>query len=226
VSLTFNILVAEDDEKLNKLFCAVLNRNGYRAIPATDGVEALDILDREIVDLIISDIMMPNMDGYELIKSLRDADYNMPVLMITAKQSFEDKEKGFNSGTDDYMVKPVDVNEMLLRVGALLRRAKIANEKKIVCGETVLDHDAFTITFNGGELLLPQKEFSLLYKLVSYPNKIFTRQQLMDEIWGMETETDERTVDVHINRLRDKIGDCKDIQIITVRGLGYKAVKL
>lgn len=220
----FNVLVVEDDDKLNKLFCSVLNHHGYRALPAVDGAEALDILDKEIVDLIISDIMMPNVDGYELIKSLRDANYNMPVLIITAKGSFEDKEKGFNSGTDDYMVKPVDMNEMILRVNALLRRSKIAAEKKIICGETVLDHDAFTITFNGNEILLPQKEFNLLYKLISYSNKIFTRQQLMDEIWGMETETDERTVDVHINRLRDKIKDCRDIEIVTIRGLGYKAL--
>ena len=219
----FNILVVEDDEQQNKLFCAVLNRNGYRALPAADGQEALDILDKEIVDLIISDIMLPNVDGYELIKSLRDANYNMPVLVISAKDRFEDKEKGFNSGTDDYMVKPIDTNEMILRVGALLRRAKISAEKKIVCGDTVLNYDAFTIVFNGNEILLPQKEFNLLYKLISYPNKIFTRQQLMDEIWGMETETDERTVDVHINRLRDKIKDCKDIEIVTIRGLGYKA---
>ena len=229
-----NILVVEDDDKLNKLFCAVLNRSGYRALPAVDGAEALDILDRETVGLIISDIMMPRVDGYELIKSLRDANYNMPVLIITAKGSFEDKEKGFNYGTDDYMVKPIDMNEMVLRVGALLRRAKIAAERKIVCGDTVLDHDAFTISFgNSGsgmersertEILLPQKEFNLLYKLTSYPNRIFTRQQLMDEIWGMETETDERTVDVHINRLRDKIKNCKDIQIVTIRGLGYKAL--
>lgn len=221
-----NILVVEDDEKLNKLFCTVLGHNGYRTLPAIDGQEALDILDREVVDLIISDIMMPNMDGFELTKSLRDANFNMPILMITAKDGYEDKKKGFTFGTDDYMVKPVDVNEMLLRVSALLRRAKIASEKKIVCGDTVLDHDSFTISFNGNEILLPQKEFSLLYKLLSYSNKVFTRQALMDEIWGLETESDERTVDVHINRLREKIKSCKDIQIITIRGLGYKAVRL
>ena len=222
----FNILVVEDDEKLNKLFCSVLNRSGYRALPVFDGDEALEALDREIVDLIISDIMMPNLDGYELTKCLRDANYNVPVLMITARQSFEDKEKGFTSGADDYMVKPVDVNEMLLRVGALLRRARIAHDRRIVCGGTVLSYDSLTISFGGDEIALPQKEFNLFYKLVSYPNKIFTRQQLMDEIWGMETETDERTVDVHINRLREKLKSCADIQIVTVRGLGYKAVRL
>ncbi len=221
----FNILVVEDDEKLNKLFCTVLNRNGYHAISATDGEKALEILDREYVDLIISDVMMPNVNGFELTKMLRDANYNMPLLMVTVKETFEDKRKGFLAGIDDYMVKPVDVNEMVLRVGALLRRAKIASERKIACGETVINYDSMTVSFNGQELLLPQKEFSLLYKLVSYSNMIFTRQQLMDEIWGMDSETDERTVDVHVNRLRDKLKECRDIQIVTVRGLGYKAVK-
>lgn len=221
----FNILVVEDDMKLNKLFCTVLTRNGYHAISAADGAEALLILDSEYVDLIISDIMMPNLDGYELTKALRDAEYNVPVLMITAKDNFEDKQKGFLVGTDDYMVKPIDVKEMVLRVGALLRRAKIVNDRKIEFGSTILNYDSLTVTFHGDEVLLPQKEFNLLYKLLSYPNKIFTRQQLMDEIWGMDTESDERTVDVHINRLRDRFKTCEDFQIITVRGLGYKAVK-
>lgn len=221
----FNILVVEDDTKLNKLFCTALNRRGFHAVPAGDGEEAMDVLDREYIDLIISDIMMPNMDGYQFVQSLRDAEYNLPVLMITAKEGYEDKEKGFNLGIDDYMVKPVDVNEMILRVNALLRRAKIANDRQILCGHTVLNYDALTISFADKEILLPQKEFNLLYKLISYPNKIFTRQQLMDEIWGMESETDERTVDVHINRLRDKLKECQDVCIVTVRGLGYKAVK-
>lgn len=221
----FNILVVEDDAKLNKLFCAVLTRNGYRTYSAADGAQALEILDSEYIDLVISDIMMPNIDGYELTKALRDVGYNLPILMITAKENFEDKQKGFLVGTDDYMVKPIDVNEMILRVGALLRRAKIVNDRKIEFGTTILDYDSLTITCNGDEALLPQKEFNLLYKLLSYPNKIFTRQQLMDEIWGMDTETDERTVDVHINRLRDRFKKYEDFQIITVRGLGYKAVK-
>lgn len=221
----FNILVVEDDEKLNKLFCTVLNRSGYHTVAALDGEKALNVLDKEYVDLIISDIMMPNLDGFELTEMLRDANFNMPVLLVTAKETFADKRKGFLAGIDDYMVKPVDVNEMVLRVGALLRRARIANERKIVCGETVINYDSLTVSFGGQELLLPQKEFSLLYKLVSYPNKIFTRQQLMDEIWGMDSETDERTVDVHINRLRDRIKGCRDFQIVTVRGLGYKAVR-
>lgn len=221
----FNILVVEDDIKLNKLFCTVLTRNNYCTFSAADGQEALNILDKEYIDLVISDIMMPNMDGYELTKALRDAEYSLPVLMITAKEEFEDKQKGFLVGTDDYMVKPINVNEMVLRVGALLRRAKIVNIRKIEFGNTVLDYDSLTVIVGSDETLLPQKEFYLLYKLLSYPNKIFTRQQLMDEIWGMDSETDERTVDVHINRLRDRFKNCYDFQIITVRGLGYKAVK-
>lgn len=221
----FQILVVEDDEKLCKLYCAVLNRNGYHAIQAEDGVKALEVLDKEYIDLIISDIMMPNMDGFKLTKILRENNITIPILMITAKEQYEDKQMGFYVGTDDYMVKPIDVNEMILRVGALLRRAKIVSDRKIICKTSILNYDAMSITINDEELLLPQKEFQLLYKLVSYPNKIFTRQQLMDEIWGMESETDERTVDVHVNRLRERLKDCTDIQIITVRGLGYKVVK-
>ena len=168
---------------------------------------------------------MPGMDGYELIETLRDSGYTLPILIITAKERFEDKQRGFLAGTDDYMVKPIDVNEMVLRIGALLKRARISTERKIICGKTVLNYDALTVTFNGEELLLPQKEFYLLYKLMSYPNKIFTRQQLMDEIWGVDSQSDERTVDVHINRLRERFKDCDDFQILTVRGLGYKVVK-
>ena len=220
-----NILVVEDDIKLNKLFCTVLNRSNYRTFPATDGVEALGILDKEYIDLIVLDIMMPNMDGYELTKILRDAGYDLPILMITAKEDFKDKQKGFNMGIDDYMVKPIDVNEMVLRVDALLRRAQIVNTRKIEIGTTILDYDSLTAIIGDDEFLLPQKEFYLLYKLLSYPNKIFTRQQLMDEIWGMDSETDERTVDVHINRLRDRFKDSLDFKIVTIRGLGYKVVK-
>ena len=221
----FNILVVEDDMKLRNLFCTVLLNNGYCAIPAESGLAALKILDTEYVDVIISDIMMPGMDGYELIETLRDSGYTLPILIITAKERFEDKQRGFLAGTDDYMVKPIDVNEMVLRIGALLKRARISTERKIICGKTVLNYDALTVTFNGEELLLPQKEFYLLYKLMSYPNKIFTRQQLMDEIWGVDSQSDERTVDVHINRLRERFKDCDDFQILTVRGLGYKVVK-
>ena len=220
-----NILIVEDDLKLNKLFSTVLNRNNYHTFSALDGIEALEILDKEHIDLIVSDIMMPNMDGYQLTKALREANYNLPILMITAKEDFKDKQKGFNIGIDDYMVKPINVNEMVLRVGALLRRAHIANTRKLEMGSTVLNYDSLTAEFNSSEYLLPQKEFQLLYKLLSYPNKIFTRQQLMDEIWGLDSETDERTVDVHINRLRDRFKNSSDFKILTVRGLGYKAVK-
>lgn len=221
----FHILVVEDDAKLRSLFCTVLTNSGYLTIPAESGEQAMTLLDSEYVDLIISDIMMPGIDGYELIKQLRDSGFSMPILIITAKERFEDKQKGFQAGTDDYMVKPIDVNEMVLRVGALLKRAKIATERRIICGSTILNYDAMTATVNGEETLLPQKEFYLLYKLMSYPNKIFTRQQLMDEIWGLDSTTDERTVDVHVNRLRERFKDCSDFIILTVRGLGYKVVK-
>jgi len=179
-------------------------------------------LDREHVDLIITDIMMPNVDGYELTRDLRDADYDLPILFVTAKDRFEDKQLGFLSGADDYMVKPVDMEEMILRVGALLRRAKISNEHKLTIGSVTLDYDSLSVSYNGQVSHLPQKEFYLLFKLLSYPNKIFTRSQLMDEIWGMDSETDERTVDVHINRLRERFGELEDFKIVTVRGLGYK----
>ncbi len=221
----FRILVVEDDDKLNRLFCTVLARNGYETLSAFEGQEALALLEKEYIDLIISDIMMPQMDGYELISLLRQAGYSMPILIITAKESFEDKQRGFLAGSDDYMVKPIDVGEMVLRVGALLRRAKLVSARKLSCGSTILNRDALTVTMDGMETLLPQKEFFLLYKLLSYPNKIFTRQQLMDEIWGMDSESEERTVDVHINRLRERFKDCRDFRIVTVRGLGYKAVK-
>lgn len=221
----FNILVVEDNADMRELFCTVLSDGGYHALPSVDGEDALDIMDREYIDLIVADIMMPNMDGYELTKVLRDAKYDLPILIVTAKDQFSDMQRAFRAGIDDYMIKPINVNELLLRVKALLRRAKISSEKKIVVGSTTLDYDALTVTLNGVETILPQKEFYLLYKLLSYPNKIFTRQQLMDEIWGMFSETDERTVNTHINRLRDKFSNCNDFEIVTVRGLGYKAVK-
>ncbi|WMJ84621.1 response regulator transcription factor [Oscillospiraceae bacterium LTW-04] len=221
----FHILVVEDEPKLRQLLCTVLIKNGYRVTGAADGSEALEALEREYVDLMICDILMPNMDGCELTRSLREAGYTLPVLMVTACDTFFDKQRGFLAGTDDYMVKPIDVNEMLLRVRALLRRAKIISERKIICGSLTLDYDALTVS--GGEIneLLPQKEFYLLYKLLAYAGKIFTRQQLMDEIWGMDSSTDARTVDVHINRLRERFKDNGNFEIITVRGLGYKAVK-
>ncbi len=221
----FNILIVEDDRELNRLFCTVLSKNGYNPLSAADGEEALKLMAAEYVDLIISDIMMPGLDGFGLCTAVRSIDPTVPILMITAKDSFGDKQKGFLSGADDYMVKPVDVNEMLLRVGALLRRAKIMNDHKQTVGETVLDYDALTVSRGNDVKVLPQKEFLLLYKLQSSPGQIFTRQQLMDEIWGMESETEARTVDVHINRIRERFRDNPDIDIVTVRGLGYKAVR-
>ena len=219
----FSVLVVEDDATLRQIMCAVLSKNGYSALAASDGADALDVLDRIHVDLIISDIMMPGIDGYELTHELRDAGYNLPILMVTAKERFEDKQRGFLAGIDDYMVKPIDLNEMILRVGALLRRAKIANEHRLTCGEAILDYDTLTVSRQDEVVQLPQKEFYLLFKLLSYPNKIFTRAQLMDEIWGMDSESDARTVDVHVNRLREHFRDWDDFELITVRGLGYKA---
>lgn len=220
-----SVLVAEDNEKLRNLMGTVLVKNGYQAVLAKDGEEALELLEEHHIDLVIADIMMPNVDGYELTHRLRDSGYLNPILMVTARDSFADKQRGYLAGTDDYMVKPIDVNEMILRVGALLRRAKIESERRLAIGGLILDYDSITV-FRGDEgTPLPQKEFYLLYKLLSYPNKIFTRLQLMDEIWGMESETDPRTVDVHINRLRERFRDCPEFDIVTVRGLGYKAVR-
>lgn len=221
----FKVLVVEDDKELRGLFCTVLGKNGYHAIGAEDGAAALEILDKEYIDLMISDIMMPNVDGYALTRTLRESNFHLPVLMITAKDSFADKQEGFLAGADDYMVKPIDVNEMVLRVGALLRRAQIINERKLKVGDTVLEYDSLTVQTGEKQTVLPQKEFYLLYKLIASPNHIFTRQQLMNEIWGMDSETEARTVDVHIGRLRDRFRDNHDFEIVTIRGLGYKAVK-
>lgn len=224
--IMFNILIVDDNEDMRELFCTVISDGGYNAIGACDGEEALDIMDKEYIDLVIADIMMPRMDGYELTEAIRKAGMDIPILMVTAKGQFEDMKKGFRVGSDDYMIKPINVRELLLRVEALLRRAKISSEKKIVIGSTVLEYDTLTVISAGGEeTVLPKKEFYLLYKLLSYPGKIFTRSQLMDEIWGMFSETDERTVNTHVNRLRDKFSDSEDFEIVTVRGLGYKAVK-
>ncbi|WP_315118540.1 response regulator transcription factor [uncultured Clostridium sp.] len=219
----FNILVVDDNDSIRKLIITYLKREGYNTFAAADGLEALDVLEQEHIDLMIVDIMMPNMDGYTLTENLRSSNYNLPILMITAKERIEDKKKGFTVGTDDYMVKPIDFDEMLLRVSALLRRAKISNEKKIVMGDVTLDYDTLTVSTKTEAILLPGKEFYLLFKLLSYPQKIFTRQDLMDEIWGYDTETDERTVDVHIKRLREKFDHLTEFKIITIRGLGYKA---
>lgn len=220
----FHILVVEDDKNLRRLMATYLEREGYDVYHAEDGEAALRVMETTHIDLIISDIMMPNMDGYELTEELRRAEYTLPILMVTAKETFEDKKKGFLVGTDDYMVKPIDMDEMLLRVAALLRRANIANEHKLQIGDEIeLDYDSLSVRVRGKIHELPKKEFYLLFKLLSYPKKIFTRQQLMDEIWGMDAEADERTVDVHIKRLREKFDDLDEFKIITIRGLGYKA---
>jgi two-component system OmpR family response regulator len=218
------ILIVEDDENLSLLYQSALKNERFEVFRAMNGVDALNILDKQFIDLIISDIMMPDMDGYELAESLREAGYELPILFITAKDSFEDKKRGFTIGVDDYMVKPIDVNEMILRVDALLRRAQIVHTKELVVGKTRLDQETYQIKTTDQTETLPQKEFLLLYKLLAYPNKIFTRQQLMDEIWGLDSDTDERTIDVHIKRLRTRLEKNSDFSIETIRGLGYKAV--
>ena len=219
-------MIVEDDANQRKLMATALEQYGYNVFQARDGIDALDQLDKKHIDLMILDIMMPRMDGFELTETLRQSGCNIPLLMVTAKQSPVDKRKGFIIGTDDYMTKPVDEEEMVLRVGALLRRSKIANERKLTVGSTTLHYDSLTVVTGEGTNEHPQKEFMLLFKLLSYPGKIFTRRQLMDEIWDMESESDERTVDVHISRLREKYRNCPDFEIVTVRGLGYKAVYL
>ncbi|NLF29146.1 MAG: response regulator transcription factor [Clostridiales bacterium] len=219
------ILVVEDDRTLRRVICDVLRQNGYQAVAASNGREALERMEAEYVDLIVSDIMMPEIDGYALTESLREAGYALPILMITAKEQYRDMERGFSAGTDDYMVKPINLSEMLLRIRALLRRAKIASDRRITVGGTEVDCDSLTVSSAGCSVALPQKEFQLLYRLLSYPDRIITRQQLMDEIWGYETTTDPHTVEVHIARLREKIRPFPDFEIQTIRGLGYKAVK-
>ena len=221
----FQILVAEDDKNTRRLMEAVLKEHGYHPILACDGLEALKLLDTHHVDLVILDIMMPGMDGYEFTRQLRATDYTLPILMVTAKQLPEDKRKGFIVGTDDYMTKPVDEEEMILRIRALLRRAQIVNERRITIADVCLDYDSLTVRRGDESQTLPRKEFYLLYKLLSYPGKIFTRIQLMDEIWGMESQSDDNTINVHINRLRKRFEDYPEFTIETIRGLGYKAVK-
>ena len=222
----FKILIAEDDRELRQLFQHVLTKNGYSVVGVSNGEEALHALDTSYYDLIISDIMMPKMDGYQLVSALREAGMTTPVMMITAKDAFDDMRLGFLSGSDDYMVKPVNINEMVLRVGALLRRAQMANERRQVIGGTVLECDSLSVHTGKETMTLPQKEFMLLYKMASFPGRIFTRQQLMDDIWGYSSETDTHTVDVHIGRLRERFRDNPDFKIVTMRGVGYKVVKL
>lgn len=225
VVVIFRILVVEDDINTRKLMCAVLKQNGFEPLQAEDGVAALEFMDKQHIDLVILDLMMPKMDGYELTRQLRLSWENLPILMVTAKQEPKDKRQGFLAGTDDYMTKPVDEQEMVLRIKALLRRAQIACDHKLTIGNVLLDYDALTVSLESKIITLPQKEFYLLFKLLSYPNIIFTRLQLMDEIWGMESETGDHTLNVHINRLRDRFWNRPEFEIVTVRGLGYKAVK-
>ena len=221
----FHILVVDDDKNTRRLFRAVLEAENYSVTTAADGEEALAVLDREHIDLVVLDIMMPRMDGYEFTSVLRSTNNELPILMITARQLPEDKKQGFLVGTDDYMTKPVDEEEMLLRIKALLRRAKIVSEQRIVLGDIVLDYPSFSVTKNGQTQVLPQKEFLLLYKLLSYPGKTFTRIQLMDEIWGNESESGWETVTVHIGRLRKRFEGWNEFEIQSVRGLGYRAVR-
>ncbi len=221
----FQILVVDDDRNTRMLLKAVLEAENYSVLTASDGVQALQVLDENHVDLVVLDVMMPNMDGYAFTKTLREGNDNLPILMISARQLPADKKKGFLVGTDDYMTKPIDEEEMLLRIRALLRRARIASEHRIVLGDVVLDYDSLTVTRKGETQELPQKEFMLLYKLLSYPGKIFTRIQLMDEIWGADSETGWETVTVHIGRLRRRFEGWPEFEIVSVRGLGYKAVK-
>lgn len=221
----FQILVVEDDGNMQKFIEAVLLSENFHPILAQNAAQALDVLEVQHVDLMITDIMMPGMDGYMLTEQLRDAGFTFPILMITAKESVKDRRRGFLVGTDDYMIKPVDDEEMVLRIKALLRRARIVNEKKLTVGKVTLNYDMLSVSRESERMTLPQKEFYLLYKLLSYPDMIFTRIQLMDEIWGMDSQTDEHTVSVHISRLRDKFFYWPDFEIVTVRGLGYKAVR-
>lgn len=220
-----NILVVEDDKNTRKLITTVLKNYGYDTIEATNGAEALDVLDHNHVDLMVLDVMMPQMDGYELAETLRESGSQMPMLMLSARSKTEDIKQGFVVGIDDYMTKPFDFEELLLRIKALLRRSKIVAENKLVVGKITLDYNSYSVINGDVTETLPQKEFLLLYKLLSYPERVFTRMQLMDEIWGMDAESDDHTVNVHINRLRTRFAETKEFEIVTVRGLGYKAVR-
>ena len=221
----FHILIVEDDKNTRSLIQVILRQAGYQVHVAYDGMEALDVMDKQHIDLIVLDIMMPNMDGYEFTSQLRESKNTLPILMLTARQLPEDKRKGFLVGTDDYLTKPFDDEELLLRIKALLRRAQIVSDHRLIIGQVTLDYDALTVTRGEETQTLPQKEFYLLYKLLSYPGKIFTRLQLMDEVWGMTTESTDATVNVHINRLRKRFEKYPEFEIVTIRGLGYKVVR-
>ena len=218
------ILVVEDDIDLNNLIQAVLEGKGHDVFAAQNGTEALDILDVTHIDLIISDIMMPRMDGIRLLTDIREANMKMPVLLITAKGSYDDKNKGFSSGADDYLVTPIDIKEIVLRVNALLRRSKIANERQLRIANITLDADNLTVTRDGNIYVLSPKEFYLLFKLLSYPGRVFTRFEIMSEVWGYDSESDEKTINVHISKLRTRFEGWTEFEISTVRGLGYKAI--
>lgn len=220
----FKILVVEDDKNLRKLIVTCLEKANYTVFDTKNGEEALELMDRQYVDLIVTDIMMPEMNGYELIKELRDANYNTPILIITAKEDIEDKRVGFSLGADDYMVKPINIDELIMRVKSLLKRSNQANEKKIKIGDVELDYDKLEIRKKNKVYQLTQKEFYLIYKMLSTPDTIFKRQDLIEEIWGLENESDFRTVDVHIKRLREKLEDINEFEIVTIRGIGYKAI--
>lgn len=221
----FKILLVEDDNELNRLFCRTLEKSGYEVYSALDATQGLDILDKESVDMVISDVMMPGMDGFTFVKQLREAGMNLPVMMVTAKGDIMDMQSGFGSGADDYLVKPVNLQELLLRVQALLRRAKSVSDRCLTFGNTKLVYDTWTVSDKNGSQVLPQKEFQLLYKLLSFPGQIFTRQQILDDIWGVEGYEDSHTLDVHMSRLRERLKQNEDFEIITIRGLGYRAVK-
>lgn len=220
----FKILVVEDDKNLRKLIVTCLKKSNYTVFETQNGEEALKLMDKEFVDLIVTDIMMPEMDGYELISSLREANYEVPILIITAKEDFEDKKRGFTLGADDYMVKPINIDELILRVNSLLKRSKSTNERIIKIGNVELNYDKLEVKKADKKYQLTQKEFYLIYKLLSTPDTIFKRQDLIEEIWGLENESDFRTIDVHVKRIREKLEDITEFEIVTIRGIGYKAI--
>ena len=220
----FKILVVEDDKDLNKTVCSFLNHSGYSAIGCLNANDAYDVLAENVIDLIVSDIMMPGTDGFEFAASVRELNEEIPILFMTAKDDIASKQRGFRIGVDDYMVKPIDFDELFLRIGALLRRAKIAANRKLQIGNFVMDADEHTAYLNDEEILLTNREFGILYKMLSYPKKTFTRTQLMDEFWDADTDTAPRAVDVYMTKLRAKLADCEDFKITTVHGLGYKVV--
>ncbi len=220
----FNILVVDDDREINRTVCTFLNHNGYEATGCLSADEAYDAMYETVFDLIVSDVMMPGTDGFEFTKTVRSLNDEIPILFVTARDDFASKQRGYRVGIDDYMVKPVDLDELFLRIGALLRRAKIASSRKLEIGNFTMDADEHTAYLTGEEIPMTNREFSILYKLLSYPKKTFTRSQLMDEFWDADTETAPRAVDVYMTKLRSKLSGCQDFEIVTVHGLGYKAV--